>query len=221
MVEEMLQASIVRPSKCFYSTLVVMVHKKEESWCMCLDYIELNKITIKYKFPIPIIDELFDELHGAFYFTNLDIHLEYQQIRMKDEDISKTKFRTHEGNYEFLVMAFGLTNSPSTFQGLMNSIFKPFLRKKFLVFFDDILIYIVSWEEHVQHVDRVLQLLKEQRLYAKSIKCFFGVKEVEYLGHIVSHESVKVDHNKIKVMTDWPIPITLKNLKGFLGLTRY
>jgi hypothetical protein len=118
-------------------------------------------------------------------------------------------------------MLFGLTNAPSTFQGLMNSIFNPFLRKFVLVLFDDILIYSKSWEDHVQHVDKVLQLLKEQQLYAKPSKCFFGVKEVEYLGHILSHERVKVDPNNIKDMMDWPIPKTLKNLRGFLGLIGY
>jgi hypothetical protein len=118
-------------------------------------------------------------------------------------------------------MPFGLTNTPSTFQILMNSIFNPFLRKFVLVFFDYILIYNKSWEQHVQHVDKVLQLLEEKKLYAKSSKCAFGVQEVEYLGHIVSHEGVKVDPKKIKAMREWPIPKTLKKLRGFLGLIGY
>jgi len=164
---------------------------------MCPDYREFNKIIIKDKFPIPVIDELLDELHGSIYFTKLDLCLRYHQIRMKIEDILKRTFRAHAGNYQYLVMPFGLTNAPSTFQGLMSSIFKPSLTKFVLLIFYHILIYRKPWKDHAQHVDRVLKLLAEKQLYAKSSKFLFSVQEVEYLGHIISHEGVKVDTGKI------------------------
>jgi hypothetical protein len=195
--------------------------EKDRSFRLCIDYRGLNKITIKNKFPILFIDELLDELHGAKYFSKLDLRSRYYQIRVRLEDVPKTAFQTHKGHYEFKVMPFGLTNAPTTLQATMNQLFRPYLRKFVLVFFDDILIYSKTWKEHMKHLEQVLSFLEKNQFYAKLSKCSFGKKEAEYLGHIISREGVKVDPNKIKAIIECPKPKNISKLRGFLGLTCY
>jgi hypothetical protein len=217
----MMEQGIVRRSDSTFSSPVLLVKKPDGSWRFCVDYRALNALTVKDAFPIPVVDELLDELHGATFFTKIDLRSGYHQVWMRPKDVHKTAFRTHDGLYEFLVMPFGLCNTPAMFQALMNDVLRPFLHWFVLVFFDDILIYSRSWVDHLRHICAVLEELRRHQLFLKRTKCAFAATSVAYLGHVISVAGVAMDPAKVQVIREWPAPRSAQAVWGFLGLARY
>ncbi|GJX02174.1 putative reverse transcriptase domain-containing protein [Tanacetum coccineum] len=191
---------------------VLFVKKKDGSFWMCIDYRELNKLTVKNRYPLPRIDDLFDQLQGSRVYSKIDMRSGYHQLRVHEEDIPKTAFRTRYGHYEFQVMPFGLTNALAIFMDLMNRVCKPYLDRFVIVFIDDILIYSRSRKEHEGHLKLILNLLKEEELYAKFSKCEFWLSEVQLLGHMIDSEGIHVDPAKIEAIKDWASPKTLTEI---------
>ena len=218
-MEEMVNKGFVKPGTSPWGAPVLFVKKNDGSMRLCIDYRELIKVTIRNQYPLPRIDDLFDQLQGAKVFFKIDLRSGYHQLRVHDEDVSKTTFRY--GHFEFLVMLFGLTNTPAAFMDLMNRIFRPYLDQFVIVFIDDILIYSGSGEEHAEHLRIFLQTLREHRLYSKLSKCQFLLDNVAFLGHIVSAEGVSVDPQKVEAILNWKPPTSATEIRSFLGLAWY
>ncbi|KAI3825229.1 hypothetical protein L1987_06707 [Smallanthus sonchifolius] len=199
-LQYLLDKGFIRPSISPWGAPVLFVKKKDGSMRMCIDYRELNKLTIKNKYPLPRIDDLFDQLQRAKWFSRIDLRSGYHQLKVREEGIPKTAFRTRFGHYEFLVMSFGLTNAPAAFMDLMNRVCRPMLDRSVIVFIDDILIYYKSEEEHGEYLREVLETLRREKLYAKFSKCAFWLREVQFLGHVINPEGIMVDPTKIEAV---------------------
>ena len=220
-MELLLEQGWIRPSSSPYGTPVLFVPKKDGKWRMCIDYRALNKIIVKNKYPLPKVEELMDRLHGAHYFTKIDLYSGYHQIRVRESDIQKTAFVTRYGAFEYLVMPFGLCNAPAMFQKVMNTILRDGLDRFVLVFLDDILIYSRTKEESEKHIRAVLDRLRSEKFFGRIRKCDFYQTEVEYLGFDVGTYGVKPSLSKVKAVAEWPTPTSVKDIRSFLGLASF
>ncbi|GJW79271.1 putative nucleotidyltransferase, ribonuclease H [Tanacetum coccineum] len=220
-LQELTDKGFIRPSSSPWGAPVLFVKKKDGSFRMCIDYRELNKLTVKNRYPLPRIDDLFDQLQGSSVYSKIDLRSGYHQLRVREEDILKTAFRTRYGHYEFQVMPFGLTNAPAVFMDLMNRVCRPYLDKFIIVFIDDVLIYSKSKEEHEKHLKLILELLKIEELYAKFSKCEFWISTVQFLGHVIDSQGIHVDPAKIESIKNWVAPTTPTEIRQFLGLAGY
>ena len=220
-LQELVDGGFIRPSISPWGALVLFVKKKDGTWRLCIDYRKLNKVTIRNKYPLPRIDDLFDQLQGAKVFSKIDLRSGYHQLRIREPDIPKTAFRTRYGHYEFLVMSFGLTNAPAVFMDLMNRVFRPYLDRFVIVFINDILMYSRSELEHERHLGLVLHTLRQHQLYAKFSKCEFWLSRVGFLGHVISVEGIYVDPQRVEAIANWEQPTTVTEVRSFLGLAGY
>ncbi|GKC92141.1 putative reverse transcriptase domain-containing protein, partial [Tanacetum coccineum] len=216
-IKELSDKGFIRPSSLPWGAPVLFVKKKDGSFRMCIDYRELNKLTVKNRYPLPRIDDLFDQLQGSSFYSKIDLRSGYHQLRVREEDIPKIAFRTRYGHYEFQGMPFGLTNAPAAFMDLMNRVCKPYLDKFVIVFVDDILIYSKNKKEHKEHLKQILELLKKEELYAKFSKCEFWIPKVQFLGHMIDSEGIHVDPAKIESIKDWTSPKSPTEIRYFLG----
>jgi hypothetical protein len=220
-LQDLLDKGFIRPSASPWGCPTLFVKKKDNSLRLCVDYRPLNAVTIKNKYPLPRIDILFDQLAGAKVFSKIDLRSGYHQIKIRPSDIPKTAFSTRYGLYEYLVMSFGLTNAPAYFMYLMNSVFMQEFDKFVVVFIDDILIYSKTLEDHVKHLHVILQRLRDHHLYAKFSKCEFLLDTVKFLGHTISGDGISVDPSKVQEVMDWKPPVTVPQIRRFLGLAGY
>ena len=220
-LQELLDKGFIRPSTSPWGASVLFAKKKDMTLRLCIDYRQLNRVTVKNRYPLSRIDDLFDQLRGAQVYSKTDLRTGYHQLRVKETDIPKTAFRTRYGHFEFTVMPFGLMNAPAAFMDLMHSVFQPYLDQFVVVFVDDILIYSQSEWEHEYHLRIVLRLLRDHQLYAKFSKCEFWLTEVRFLGHVVSASGVSMDLEKVEAVMSWERPKSVFEIHSFLGLDGY